>query len=311
MESVLVIGVDGVSGGNLAVALQSRFQVSGIASRSNIGIAGCDITSSTVHDAATIQQTLRIARPDWIIFCGAASVSCWEDPAMAERSFDDSLAIEWAQAAKHAGIDFTMMSSDAVFTGPWMSHTETDEHFCETPQAARIRQIESEVLGVCPDALVIRANVFGRSPANDSLTFAESIIDELSSGSTLELDFLQHAAPILATDLAEMMIIARDENVCEILHLGSGERVNPFQFAERMAASADLGTVPLPDQTTLNTAVTGFGSGETTLNCSAARQLLDVPMPLIEDGIERFLMQAEDGHLDLLRCEPATTSRVA
>lgn len=307
MDTILIVGIESVAGANIAGKLQSSASVVGISARPGIQIEGCRI----IHGPGSVPQQLHGINPDQVIFCGASARSTWDSKASSQKSIDDSLAIDWATAASEAGIGFTMISSDAVFTGPWMSHAEGDSHFCETPQAERLRQIELEVLSAHVDALIVRCNAFGWSPDERSPGFAESMLSELETGARHEIDFLCHAAPILATDIADMLTTAHATGVTGVLHLGAGERINPFQFAERLADLAGLEPPEFPTATTLTSSVPGFGQGETTLNSRRACELLGVHLPQIDDGIGHFLEQAESGFLAMLRCEAGELSRVA
>ncbi|MFT5091789.1 MAG: dTDP-4-dehydrorhamnose reductase, partial [Porticoccaceae bacterium] len=145
MDSVLIIGVEGAVGAGLALTLQQSHSVVGLANRAGINVDGCRTVHATSHNAASVRQHVQSERPDWIIFCGAASRSSWDSDAVRSEAISDQHAIEWAKAAADGNIEFCMISSDAVFTGPWMLHKEDDEHFCATPQAERLRQIETAV----------------------------------------------------------------------------------------------------------------------------------------------------------------------
>jgi dTDP-4-dehydrorhamnose reductase len=311
MDNVLIIGIEGAVGAGLASVLGQNHNVVGLANRSGINVAGCHIIQATGHDDASIQQHILSERPDWIIFCGAASRSSWDSEAVRNAGISDAYAIGWSRAAAASDVEFCMISSDAVFSGPWMLHKEDDEHFCATPQANRLRQIETVVLEQNHEALIVRTNAFGWSPDAETPEFAESMMDSLDGGLPVDLDFLRYSSPILVTDLGTMLLKAHTEQLRGVLHISSSERINPFQFAERLAELADLNSPEFPDQTILEGPVTGFGKGETTLDCNLAAELLGVRMPLIDDGIGQFIRQAEDGLLDKLRSDQAQVSRVA
>lgn len=288
MNSLMIVGVESVAGAGLAESLAARYQVSGLSAASGVDIPGCQVSHVDDMDAMTIERQLQQHRPDRVIFCGQAARSSWDSP-MLSPSYADSLALDWARAAAARKADFTFVSSDAVFAGPWMSHSEDDEHF--SVRHASLRDIESEIIRRHPDALIVRTNVFGWSPCTDAPGFAEVLLRKIESGLVDSVDFLSHAAPVLATDLGRLIERAHDEHVCGILHLGGAERLSPYQFAERLAAHADCSAVIIPDESLLDTASCEHQRGETTLDCSRARQLLGVCMPLIEDGLTAFLAQ--------------------
>ena len=133
----------------------------------------------------------------------------------------------------------------------------------------------------------------------------------LDGGLPIEIDFLRYSSPILVTDLGILLLKAHAAELRGVLHIASSERINPFQFAERLAELADLNRPEFPEQTILESPITGFGKGETTLDCSLAAELLGVRMPLIDDGIGQFLRQADDGLLHKLRNDTAQVSRAA
>jgi len=311
MTNVLIVGIEGAIGAGLASVLRETHLVTGLANGPGIDIDGCRVIQGTGHDAASIQQHVQSERPDWIIFCGSASRSSWDSQAVHSAAIDDSHAIEWCRATAGTEIEFCMISSDAVFKGPWMLHREDDEHYCETPQAERLRQIESSILELSDEALIVRTNAFGWSPDAESPEFVETLLNSLDGGMPIELDFLRYSSPILTTDFARMLLKAREEGLRGVLHIAGSERINPYQFAERFADMADLSPPDFPDQTILESRVTGFGKGETTLDCRLAAELLSVRMPLVDDGIGQFLKQAEDGLLDTLRGNTKQVSRAA
>lgn len=311
MTNVLITGIEGAVGAGLASVLRQTHQVTGLANSPGISIDGCRIVQTGSHDSASIQQQIQSERPDWIIFCGSASRSSWDSSAVHAAAIDDTHAIEWSRATAGTEVDFCMISSDAVFTGPWMLHKEDDEHYCETPQAERLLQIEEAILELNDEALIVRTNSFGWSPDAGSPEFAETLLKSLDGGLPMELDFLRYSSPILTTDLARLILKAREEALHGVLHIAGSERINPFQFAERLAERAGLTPPEFPDQTILEGPVTGFGKGETTLDCQLASELLGVRMPLIDDGIGQLLKQAEDGLVDTLRGTTEPLSRAA
>lgn len=309
MEKVLIVGVETVAGSNLAAVLGPGFETTGLTTSPDIQIENCQTVQLHRLDQATVSQIVQTERPDQIVFCGAAATSSWDDSS--SPTLEDQAAIAWARAATQFEAGFTFISSDAIFTGPWMSHAENDSHYCETPQAELIRQAEADIRQACPNSLVIRTNVFGWSSRKSSPGFAEAILTSLENGTTLDLDPLRYASPILASDLAAVLLKAWEAGQTETLHAGGAERINPCQFAAQLAAATNLPTPNFEQRARLSRPVTGFGRGETMLNSRKARRLLGVSMPIIDEGIERFLDQRENGYLKQLRSESKAVTRVA
>lgn len=309
MNTVLIVGVDSVAGANCAVVFGDKFRVVGLAQRAGVRIEDCEVRTQSRHDAASVRQVMQQEQPQWVVFCGAAAQSSWD--LKATDGIDDAAAIQWAQAAQQAGADFTMVSSDAVFTGPWVSHHEADESYCQTPRACHIRDVEDAVFTAHPEALVVRTNVFGWSALPRPTGFVEQVLASFEQDLSLEIDFVRHGSPLLASDFAEMLLTAHENEVCGVLHLSGGERVNPYQVVELLAEAADLAPPEMPTLTTLAAPITGFGLGETTLNCALARQLIGIQPPRIDDSIRSLMAQRVNGYCDKLRGAASVLSKVA
>lgn len=290
MNSVLIVGVESIAGAGLATALSSTHHVTGLSNVAGVELANCRTLHLSSTSVTTIEQQIQSVSPARIVFCGKASRSSW-DRQPVQNGFDDSLALEWARAASRHRIDLTFVSSDSVFAGPWMSHTEDDDHFSSHESAVRLREVETEILNVLPEALIVRTNVFGWSPCSTEQGFAAAMLDEISNGLVERADFVRHASPVLVTDLGRLIEKAFDAEVCGLLHLGGAERLSPYQFAERLSAVADRPAAIIPDESLLSQNSHGRDRGETTLDCSVARELLGVTIPLIEDGLTGFLAQ--------------------
>jgi dTDP-4-dehydrorhamnose reductase len=295
MDKLFIVGGNTIAGANIATTLADPFDV---------------LVSDSDANGTSLQQAIQIQRPNWVIFCGQASRSGWDVSASAKLIKDD-LASVCAKTCDQLEITFTMLSSDAIFTGPWMSHDEECTQFCETPQARSIREAEDRVFENCPHAMIIRANVFGCGPSDDAGGFAEEMAECLAGQTELTLDFVRHASPILASDLAELLVSCFDEEVQGVLHLGTAERTSPFHFAAELANALDLPQPVMPHEKTLNRTAQGFGQGETTLDCTLACNLLGSKMPLLKDCLPRFAEQLQNGYQHQLRESGKDVSRVA
>ncbi len=314
MDKLLIAGVDTVVGANLAAWLGGRYQVAGLSWESSLSIEGCEIElcrSSRDNPAAWLSN----GQPDWIVFCGPGAESSWdEESSFSTRSDWQEIAATWARAAKEWNAEFTLVSSDAVFTGPWMFHRETGSCFCDTPTARLLRNIEQSVIEANPQALIVRTNAFGWSPVEHRPGLAERIVETLANGQELRLDCLRHATPILATDLADVLDEARQQKLAGIYHVGGGERINPFRFACLLADQFGLSLSGLEACDTTLGERREYGAGETSLQSRRIRKTLDVALPLIREGIARLHEQHVSGYRDRFSVETSSlmeTSRAA
>jgi dTDP-4-dehydrorhamnose reductase len=277
-----------------------------------IDIAGCE-TSGCCGDADSVRQCVASHRPNWIVFCGPAAQSAWSVPDGSHLHPESAAAVRpWACAAAEFGCEFTLVSSDAVFTGPWMFHREHSGSFCDSHPARVLRLIEKEVAASNPDSLIIRTHVFGWAPSGGTSSFVNSVFESLRNEIPLELDCTAHATPILATDFAGILAKAYGQRLRGLFHLGGGERINRFRFASLLADEFLLNPTSLSPFETDCEARREFGAGETSLQTRKLKRVLDIAPPLIREGMARLHDQYRSGYLDRFGASlPLVSDRVA
>jgi dTDP-4-dehydrorhamnose reductase len=131
------------------------------------------------------------------------------------------------------------------------------------------------------------------------------MIASIENHQVLDCDFISHATPILATDLAEIVNRAWDEGLAGVYHIAGAERISPLQFAQRLADHFELPWLALRDEETLNERPTGFGAGETSLQTKTIRKALCVAMPMLSEGLGRLQAQQIDGFKERIAPAPA------
>lgn len=304
MVHLLVVGVDTLVGANLAASLAGRYQVSTWSP-----VPGCEIPNCSALPAEDpAAAVLEACRPDTIIHCGPAARSTWEPGA--SQDIRDELVQqtdEWAAAAAAHQIRFVMISSDAIFTGPWLFHDEQSHGVCSSYQSQVIRAAETQVLEHCPEALIFRTHAFGWSP--DGNGWIESLLQTIEASRFVQQDHIRHATPILATDLADILDRALQENLTGIHHVAGAERVSPLKFAQRLADQFDLPWLAVRKEASLCEIPAGFGEGECSLHTKKIRKALCVAMPLLSEGLQRLREQSENGFREKLGATPRPSVR--
>lgn len=300
MDSIYVVGTDTLAGANLAAHwTDGGRSVSGFR-REIHNLDG----GPTALDEARAQ--LAAAKPNLVVYCGAASESAWSYPAI-NAAADADLRV-WSRAVREIGCRFTYLSSDAIFTGPWLFHAEDSTHHCHSLEAGRIRSMEELVERILPESLIVRTNLFGWSA--DGLGWIESLIASLEDG-TATGDAVRHATPILATDLAHILKRAHEEELTGVLHIGGAERVSHAAFLRMLGEEFDLDVPHAAQSEVLATSATGFGRGESSLRSTRAKNVLNLAMPSLADGLTRLNAQNTDGFRSRLASSTSELQRVA
>lgn len=290
MNSLLITGVDGVVGANLALALADRFQVQGCCAGEAPELEGVAVQYGNPADAAHMASLVADLSPRWIIHCGGFSRASWE-LSQAPAAHEAGAVAALADAANQAGSSLTVISTDAVFAGPRLFHEEESSPKAMTPLAQSALAMEQAA--VSRGALVVRTHAYGWSPLESSAGFAQQAWQSLAGAVPFAADGQRYATPILATDLAEVLLRSYELRLEGVYHIAGAERTSPFRFAAELALAFGLqsprsrsGAVPMRSP----------GSHEeTSLNSRRIRRVLELPMPMLREGLQRFAAQEANG----------------
>ncbi|MDA1015330.1 MAG: sugar nucleotide-binding protein [Planctomycetota bacterium] len=324
MNTLIIAGVDTVVGANLAIAFSdpdfaeptaagtktaATCRVIGLSFSSVVSIPGVECLQ--VRDAKDDAVRRLFSNPEStrVLLCGAAAVSCWhQQPSPLQLTQQLERDRSFAELAAEFGCPLTAITSDAVFSGPWVFHDEDSESLCSSHEAELIRRWETEVADCHADALIVRTNAIGWSPTGDGLL--ESLIRDLETGEPV-MSHGGFASPVVAGDLAPPLLRAWREAIRGVIHIAGTERMNPAAFADRIAFEFDLpkrGSFVCEQDAAHPT---GFGQGETSLQTVLAQRWLAVKLPTISEGARRLFEQSQTGFRDRLRSSTPSVEQVA
>lgn len=299
MDKLIIVGVETIIGGNTAAWLSDRFDVRGVSFGESVQIQGCETTRLNLRDTSAICAWVAKEAPQWILIAGPWTESPWAGEVPVNKYHKAAHQVApWVEAAAIQNCACTVLSSDAVFTGPWMFHGEESPHFCATPVAQSLKQMEQTVAELYPAAMIVRTHAFGWSPSLKTVGVIEQTLAKMFDGKRLELDCVRHATPILATDLAEILELSYRANLTGVYHIGGAERLSPYRLGMLLASQFGGAYTPSAPVEPLTERSSQFGAGETSLQSTKIRRDLGVSLPLIQEGLERLHAQSLNGFRD-------------
>jgi dTDP-4-dehydrorhamnose reductase len=308
VDPILVIGAETVVGANLCVHWSEKLDVIGV-SEARLNLAGCRVITVPTS-RRDLSSLIRETSASTVVLCGAGARSSWESaPSRSELEASVEEAAGWAGACASAGIRFVHVSSDAVFSGPWMFHDEDSECRCISREADLIRSAEAQVLR-SPQSLVVRTNAFGWSPGGRG-GWLETLLAQIEARRPINVDPIRHATPILATDLADFLELAIGQQLSGTVHIAGAERISPLGFAQRLASQFSLPWVPVRRDGALTDPPSGFGAGECCLQTVRIRRALCRAMPLLSESLDRLESQQINGHRERLGAHPTVQLNAA
>jgi len=314
-RKVLVLGVDGFLGANLALALADRYAVRALCRSHPTALEGRSIGRFVPEGELALQALVRHESPSWIIYCGPLSAGSWDAPAeIPDAETEVRFCVRLAAVAARYGARLAVLSTDAVFSGPRIFHDESSVSTASHPLALAARRFERTVTEA--GGLVVRTHAYGWGAIESEPSFAEQVWQALSEGTACQLDPHRYATPILATDLAELLDRAYRRRLQGLYHFAGAERVSQHRFATELAAAFGLkgchfrtpedrpkNVFPLAQRTPHDPREAVPRSGrdedsalsETSLATRRACADLGCRMPSLREGLERFAAQARNG----------------
>jgi dTDP-4-dehydrorhamnose reductase len=124
-----------------------------------------------------------------------------------------------------------------------------------------------------------------------------------------KVDARRHATPILATDFVRIAYEACRAGLSGLFHLAGAERTSPHRFAAELAATLGVPGCNVRLEPT-DERIRARRLDETSLNIGELRRRLDRPLPMLREGLSRFVDQAFNGYRQRLQPTTVTTERM-
>lgn len=243
-------------------------------------------TDLTAPDAAT--DLLRRIGPQWVVNCAAFTNvdECERNPARA-RALNVDLPSALAAACAGAGVGLVHISTDSVFDGRRGNYAEDDETGPVNVYARSKLDGERAVRDAFPEALILRTNFIGISQSRKA-GLADWITTRLESGERIQGFADVIFAPLLANELARIILAAIDSRLEGLYHASARDACSKYDFACRLAAALGL------DGGLVDRAVVADANlaAPRPLNISLSplrlESALGRPMPSVEDAISGY-----------------------
>jgi dTDP-4-dehydrorhamnose reductase len=195
-----------------------------------------------ITNATRVDTVLRTVRP-WAVINAAGYVrvddaerepdACWQ------ANVDGAVTL--AAACRRRGIPLLTFSSDLVFDGTAARpYTEADIPCALNVYGHSKAEAEVRVLGVLPDALVIRTSAFF-GPWDDH-NFAAHVIHALARGDWFDAPADSVVSPTYVPDLVNASLDLLIDGERGVWHLANADAMTWFEFAQAVAVAFGLPT---------------------------------------------------------------------
>ncbi|MFN3490838.1 MAG: SDR family oxidoreductase [Anaerolineales bacterium] len=298
---LLIPGVSGLLGINLAQETMSEFEVVGI-DRGKLNNAPFEVFHQDITDALAIDKILDSEKPNYLINCAALAdlEACEENPDLAKRLNIDLPRI-LARACKTRNIPFVHISTDAVFDGEKDDfYTEQDKPNPLSVYAKTKLEGEWAVLTENPEAIVARVNFYGWS-LNGRRSLAEFFFNNLMNNKSMSgfTDVL--FCPMLVNDTARMLIKMLKKELSGLYHLVGPHAMSKYQFGVEIARKFKLKESEITPKSVSFSGLIAKRSNNLSLSTRKLSTDLGESLPEFSTGLNEFYTQFEQGYPQKIR----------
>ena len=245
MKKLLVTGASGFLGWNLCHQAQEQWNVYGTYFNHEVSIPGTTLYQTDLTDFAALDQLFKQVEPDAVIHTAAAS-----KPNFCQTNRDESFAINVKAAVNIARlcrerlIPLAFTSTDLVFDGQNSLYKETAPVCPINFYGEQKVTAERKMAEIYPAIAICRMPLMFGKPSPVSPSFLQGMVNNLTTGKEINLFTDEFRTPASATSASQGLLLAIEQNMQGILHLGGKDRISRYDFglllADILQVSPDL-----------------------------------------------------------------------
>jgi dTDP-4-dehydrorhamnose reductase len=299
---ILVTGASGLLGVNLiATARSMNRAVTGTCHHHLLGMPEVPIYTLDLTDLPGTRKFIMQMRPLAIIHCAAATAMDWCEEHPAETDLlNAQVPAALAEIAREVNSQFLYISTDAVFDGAHGGYSEDDEPAPLSVYAQSKLDGERLVLDRNSAALAVRVNIYGWN-AQPKRSLAEWMLDQLDTKRSVNGFVDVFFCPMLANDLAEILLDMLDRGLSGIYHVVGSERISKYEFGRRVAVTFGFDPECIRPIRLSDAKLRAVRPPDVSLNTEKISRVLGRSMPRVDEGLSRFRALRDGGYADQLK----------
>ena len=302
MARILITGVSGLLGANLAIAAHARqHNVVGLYGQHPVVFDGITTTPIDLTDSIAVTQCLDTHMPDWVIHCAALTNVDWcEQHRRQTRQLHVEATRHLSMAAGQHGIRLAYISTDAVYGGKRDISSENDSTEPINYYAYTKLEGERVVQHHLPDALIARTVMYGWN-CQPKQCLAEWMLANLETATPFDGYDDTRFSPILVNDLAEILLTTMEHGISGLYNMGGGEACSKYEFALRLAEVFGLNRELIRRTNMTDAAFHARRPHNTAMTMDKLYRTLKVSLPDVVSGLARFKALRDTGFVDALK----------
>lgn len=296
MDTILITGISGFLGWNLAHHLKDRYRVYGTYLDHQLSIPGVECLAFDLADLGKIPKLCESVHPGVIIHTAAYS-----SPDYCELHHKEALTLntfatrELAKAATRLGCRLIYTSTDFVFDGRKGEYSEADDAAPANYYGKTKFLGELEITNHCGNYVTLRiATLYGRRNGVRP-NFFEAMEKQLSQRQKVRCVVDQYRTLLFVEDAVQAIAqFVADKKVKGLFHLGGPEKSSRYEFAEKLCGVKGL---PLSLLERVSSAEAGFSAArpkDCSLDSAKIIRVLGLQTTSMEAALAKLCSQTSD-----------------
>lgn len=300
MEKLLITGISGLLGNNLACYFRDKYEVSGTYNSHDVTIEGVYTHKCDFSNSDDIRNRISADKPDIIIHC--ASLTNIDDCEVS-KEYTEKINVgatrTISEAADKHDIKLIYISSDSVYDGVKGNFSENDKINPQNYYGLSKYLGELEVLKV-PNSLVLKTNIFGWN-IQEKTSLGEWVIKSLQDQKTINGFKDAIFSSIYTFELARVIDIAIVKNLSGTFNCGASDYCSKYEFAVKIAELFDFDKSLIIPVSIDDYDFKAKRGKNLSLNMNGIQQALNYRLPSIDYSIDSFYRAFKSGLPDEIR----------
>lgn len=287
---ILITGSNGLLGSNLVSYFSSNKKYEVFATSLSPSYAPLDnFIRGDLLDEVFVDCLIADLQPDVII--NTVSLvnieKCEEDPQLAHL-LTVRTAENVAKSARDFGTRLIYISTDHLFDGNKSYYSE-DDILAPVNVYGRVKlEAESRTADIYSDAVIVRTNFYGWSPAGHAPTFGEWVFNSLKQKIPIKLFTDYYFTPIETTHLAEALEKVAKSDFAGIINIAGSQRCSKYEFGMALVEIFNLNSELIIKGKTESTSFKVRRQKDLSLSVEKFKRIFNQNLPDLREGLMRF-----------------------
>lgn len=302
---ILITGASGLLGVNLALAAagdagHKPHTVIGVTNAHPLRTTAFETLALDLTASGAVESLLKTTRPDWVINCAALAVvdACETQPELAHK-LNVELPENLAKYVARGGARLVHISTDAVFDGLKGNYSEQDEPNPQIVYSQTKLEGERRVLETDPDAVVARVNLVGWS-LTGKRSLAEFFYYNLREGRQVNGFTDVFFCPILANDLAGILLRMLEKGLSGLYHVTSRDTASKYDFGVMVAERFGFDHQLVRPVSVAEGGLAAKRSPNLSMRIDKVVSDLGIHLPSVQEAVEGLWKLDQIGHREML-----------